>query len=112
MAIGYFILPPYGIQIIVSPLGIALLFIIAIFFFLYAHIFFSCLYLLIIYFFFLKNSNMYNNDSIQYTTQTIQRDIEMEKMKGPTIITLEESIISSQDKPLITHNNTMHFASS
>lgn len=110
MTIGLFTVPPYGIQMILSPLGIAVILLIAILFFLFSNIIFSCLFLLIVYIFFLKYSSIYNNEYIQFTTKQTDRDIEMDKMKGPTIITLEESIINTQNKPLITHNGTVSFA--
>ena len=109
MTIGLFTIPPYGIQIILSPLGIAIILIIAILFFLYSNIIFLCLFLLIVYVFFLKYSSIYNNEFIQYTTKQSERDIEMDKMKGQTIVTLEENIINTQNKPLITHNGTVSF---
>jgi hypothetical protein len=90
-----FIIPPYIASKLVSSLGIVVLFCISIFYFLFTHILFACLFVIVVYVVLTRYSNIYNNSSISFTTQTENRDAIMKEMNGPVIVTLEEEIIEN-----------------
>ena len=68
-------IPPSIVQKLLSPLGIVLLFIITILFFLFTHILFSCAFLVTVYVLFTRYSSIYNNSRINVNFNLLKQRI-------------------------------------